>query len=251
MAQISLNIYSESLTMQTNVQVIIPQQSNVGEIGVNNGKVKGAFKCLYLLHGLSDDQTIWMRRTSIERYANALGICVVMPCGARSFYADMKYGLKYYTFITKELPSIIEGMFNVSTDPKDRYIGGLSMGGYGALKIALRESGRYAAAFGLSTVADIHNANFTQALIPVFGDKIPLDADLFELIKEHNRDENKARIYMTVGKDDFMYKDNIRLKESFEKLNYDYTFVQTEGAHSWEVWDKTVQSALAWMLRDK
>lgn len=63
------------------------------------------------LHGLSDNYSIWARRTSIERYAQDRGICVVMPDGARSFYTDMKYGGKYYTYIAKELPQIIRSVF--------------------------------------------------------------------------------------------------------------------------------------------
>ncbi len=249
MAHISLDIYSESLGMQTNVQVVIPKQSTIGEIGVDKCQTADKFKCLYLLHGLSDDQTIWMRRTSIERYASRYGICVVMPFGARSFYSDMLYGEKYYTYITKELPSIIESTFNVSSDRNDRYIGGLSMGGYGAIKIALRESGRYSAVIGLSSVANIHNSRFVSTLKPVFGNEIPKDADLFELISAHNLDAVKPRIYMAVGTSDFMYKDNVDLKNHIEKHDYDFTYVEKEGSHSWDFWDAEIQPALEWMLK--
>ncbi len=248
MALINLDFFSESLGMQTSALVVIPQKRTKGEIGINNKVESGKYKCLYLLHGLSDDQTIWLRRTSIERYASKYGICVVMPCGARSFYSDMKYGMKYYTYIAKELPDIIEDMFNVSPNREDKYIGGLSMGGYGALKIALTEYGRYSAGFGLSSVADIHNKNFTETLIPVFGDEIPKSADLFSLAVEHNCDEIKPRLYMTVGTNDFMYDDNVRLSNEFKKLNYDYKYVETTGGHSWELWDNTVQSALEWIM---
>lgn len=249
MALINLGIYSEKLGMQTSVNVVVPQKNTGGEIGVSNNVKDGRFKCLYLLHGLSDDYTIWMRRTSIERYASEYGICVVMPDGARSFYSDMKYGMNYYSYIAKELPQIIEGMFNVSDSREDRYIGGLSMGGYGALKIAMEESERYAGAFGLSPVADIRNNNFTETLIPVFGEDIPDEADLFYLTTKHNMDKVKPRLYVTVGREDFMYDDNVRLNKHLENLNYDYTYVETPGSHSWELWDKTVQDALKWMLK--
>ncbi len=251
MAFTDLKIYSEALGMQTNVLAVLPQRSTLGEIGIENGRANGKFKCLYLLHGLSDDHTIWMRRTSIERYAAKHGIAVVMPNGGRSFYSDMKYGMKYYTYIAKELPAIIEDIFSVSTESADRYIGGLSMGGYGAMKIALRESGRYAAAFALSPVSDIHNRNFDDTLAAVFGskDEIPDDADIFWLAKEHNSDAARPRIYMTTGKDDYMYNDAIRLKDHFATLDYDYTFVETPGTHCWDLWDVTVQSALDWMLK--
>ncbi len=248
MALINLSFFSEALGMQASALVIMPQSSNNGEIGVKSISGKDKCKCLYLLHGLSDDQTIWLRRTSIERYASNYGLCVIMPCGAKSFYSDMKYGMKYYTYIAKELPDIIESMFNVSPKSEDRYIGGLSMGGYGAIKIALRESGRYSAAFGLSSVADIHKSDFTDVLIPVFGGDIPDDADLFKLSAIHNTDPVKPRLYMTVGRDDFMYEDNVRLSTHIKALDYDYRYVETDGSHTWELWDETIQKALKWML---
>ncbi len=248
MAYIKLHIFSEALGMQTEVEIVLPQSSTVGEIGTSNKNTSEKLKCLYLLHGLSDDETIWMRRTSIERYAAKYGICVVMPGGAKSFYSDMKYGLKYYTYIAKELPQIIESLLSVSSDREDRYIAGLSMGGYGALKIALREQGKYAAAAALSPVSDIHNTNFTSVLIPVFDGKIPNDADLFSLTKEHNCDEIKPRIYITVGKNDFMYNDTVRLNQHLSSLDYDYTYRETEGAHTWDVWDKSIQNVLEWMF---
>lgn len=123
------------------------------------------------------------------------------------------------------------------------------MGGYGALKIALKEYGRYCAAFGLSSVADINNIGFEDVLLPVFGGEIPKSDDLFCLAEEHNSDDIKPRIYMTIGTEDFMYEDNIRLSKHFDTLNYDFKFVQTDGAHSWDLWDRTVQSAMKWMMK--
>jgi len=102
MALINLKFFSEALGMNTEAIVIMPQKGNYGEIGVDSNVKAGPYKCLYLLHGLSDDHTIWMRRTSIERYAAYYGICVVMPRGDKSFYTDMKYGMAYYTHIAKE-----------------------------------------------------------------------------------------------------------------------------------------------------
>ncbi len=249
MSFITLRTYSEALKMQANVQVILPQTSTLGEIGTENGARESETKCLYLLHGLSDDESVWARRTSIERYATKYGLCVVMPCGGRSFYSNEKSGLNYYTYIAKELPKIIEDTFRVSKRTEDRYIGGNSMGGYGALKIALTERGRYAAAFGLSSVANIHNPIFTDTLQRVFGERIPDEADLKKLIALREEEERKPRLYMTIGKDDFMYEDNLAFDRYMQGKKYDYTFVQTEGQHCWDLWDSTVQSAIEWMLK--
>ena len=96
---------------------------------------------LYLLHGLSDDDTIWLRRTSIERYVAPLGLAVVMPQVHRSFYTDEAYGGRYWTFLSEELPELVGAFFRVSQAREDTFVAGLSMGGYGALKWALRQPG--------------------------------------------------------------------------------------------------------------
>ena len=250
MALITLKHFSEALKMQMETYVIIPQRSSVGEIGIENNAKSEKYKCLYLLHGLSDDHTIWLRRTSIERYAAEYGICVVMPCGHRSFYTDMKYGGKYYTYIAKELPRIIREFFYVSDKREDNFIAGLSMGGYGALKIGLRESSSFCAAAGLSSVADIGRKDFDIPKIPVFGEEliIPDQENLFRLAEVHNTDTDRPRIYMAVGTEDFMYEDNVRLKEKFESLDYDYTYREAPGTHCWAFWDEQIQYALKWFL---
>lgn len=251
MAIAEFKFFSESLSMNTTVNVIMPQKKVKGEIGLNYTENSNEKKCLYLLHGLSDDGSAWTRRTSIERYALNYGINIVMPVADRSFYTDMKYGLKYYTYIAKELPEVIHNYFNLSQKREDTYIAGLSMGGYGALKMALRE-GNYCAAAGLSTVADIKGMTdtFKNDYINAFGEdiNIPDEDDLFYLAKKHNNDEIKPRIFMAVGKDDFMYEHNVELSKTFKSLDYDYTYIEDEGAHTWEFWDKYIQDLLKWMF---
>jgi len=151
MALIHLNFFSEALGVSSSVDIIMPQPTSGKEIGLEtNSNDDDLPPCLYLLHGLSDDHTIWQRRTSIERYAAAKGIAVVMPCVNRSFYADMAYGPNYWTYVSEELPKIIHSMFKISKDPKRTFVAGLSMGGYGAMKMALRNPEKFAAAASLS-----------------------------------------------------------------------------------------------------
>ena len=101
MALFNMNFFSETLGMQSSVLVVIPQKSAAGQIGIENKANDKKYKVLYLLHGLSDDETIWLRRTSVERYASRYGIAVVMPNGHRSFYTDMRHGGAYYRYITE------------------------------------------------------------------------------------------------------------------------------------------------------
>lgn len=253
MAFVQLHVFSEALGMQTEVYAVIPQKSSNGEIGIGGGVKDKKYKCLYLLHGLSDDHTIWLRRTSIERYAQEYGICVVMPFGARSFYTDMKYGEKYYTYIAKELPKIITEFFNVSDKREDNFVAGLSMGGYGALKIGLRECEHFCAAAGLSSVADIENAAanmFSEVAVPIIGEEliVPDEENLFYLADKQSKNPLRPRIFMGVGTEDFLYNDNVKLKEKLEKLGYDLTYMESPGTHCWDFWDEYIRYVLKWLF---
>lgn len=251
MAFIQLHIFSQSLGMQTEVNIVIPQKNKQGEIGLTGRGSTEQYKSLYLLHGLSDDQTIWLRRTSIERYAEEYGICVIMPNGGRSFYFDQRNGEKYYTYITQELPNLIHEFFCISNKREDRFIAGLSMGGYGALKIALKENDKFYAAAGLSSVADIRSERFTQHLTDTVGEEKYLseDEDLFSLVVKKEKEAQKPKLYMCCGTEDFLYADNIKLMKQIKKLDFDYTYEESTGSHNWGYWDKQIQRVLEWMFK--
>ena len=253
MALIQLKYYSQCLGMQSEAYVVMPQDGTRGEIGMGGEQGKKQLKCLYLLHGLTDDHTIWLRRTSIERYATQYGVCVIMPCGGRSFYTDMKYGGKYFTYITEELPKIIGELLNIYPKREDTFIAGNSMGGYGALKAALRKPEKYAAVAGLSPVTYIKSERFAKTLVPVFGEElaIPDEEDLFRLIEQTESAPQKPRIYIGIGTEDFLYQENVKFKEKLEKLDYDFTYRESAGEHGWDFWDVYIQYVLEWMFGEK
>ncbi len=174
MALIHCDFFSNVLGLSTSMYVILPQQT-VNQIGMK-GVAKGKkHKTLLLLHGLSDNHTIWLRRTSIERYVAPLGLAVVMPAVQRSFYTDMAKGLKYEEFVSLELPEIARSFFPLSDRREDNYVAGLSMGGYGAFKLALRRPENFAAAASLSGALDIAfrageiEPDFQKELQNIFG----------------------------------------------------------------------------------
>ena len=253
MAFIDLKFFSEALGMQTEVYVLIPQKGNYGEIGVEKKAESDKYKCLYLLHGLSDDQSIWMRRTSIERYADKYGICVVMPCAAKSFYTDMKYGMNYYTYIAKELPARIREFFNVSDKREDNFVAGLSMGGYGALKIALRECGSFAAGAGLSAAIDMELRKDRPLGAPIFGENcnVPPEDDLYYLALQKKDAPDRPKLYLGIGTEDILYGENQKFKEVLTKYNYDFVYRESAGSHTWEFWDEYIQYVLEWMFGNK
>ena len=118
MAFLDFHFYSEALSLTCAVHVLLPQPagSPTGTAGLPPGQ---KYPTLYLLHGLSDDHTIWMRRTSIEHYAAERNLAVVMPAVARSFYQDMASGPKYWTFLSEELPALCQRCFPLSAVRED------------------------------------------------------------------------------------------------------------------------------------
>lgn len=213
---------------------------------------------LYLLHGLSDDHTIWQRRTSIERYVAARRLAVVMPAVNRSFYTDQKHGYKYWMFISEELPQIVRTLFRISSRREDNFVAGLSMGGYGALKLGLRCPDRYAAAASLSGVTDLgrlvsdENPDRLAEGKMIFGsldEYLGSDDDLFALAEKTARPGiSKPKLFMACGTDDFLYQDNLAFKPHIEKLGYDLAWSEKPGAiHEWGYWDEMIQQVLDWL----
>ena len=90
---------STALGIQTTAYVLMP------EMNVMKTQKK-PLPVLYLLHGLSDDHTMWMRQTALEQYAKDYRVCIVMPAVNRSFYMDMERGAKYDTFIAEKGASL-------------------------------------------------------------------------------------------------------------------------------------------------
>ena len=99
MALLHVDFFSDVLGMCAEMDVILPER-NRGQIGMEGKRGEGKYPVLYLLHGMSDDHTIWQRRTSIERYAADYGIAVVMPSTQLGWYTDMHIGFPWFTYIT-------------------------------------------------------------------------------------------------------------------------------------------------------
>ncbi|MGG4212085.1 alpha/beta hydrolase family protein [Paenibacillus sp. FSL L8-0638] len=257
MALIQCQFYSEVLGLSTSMNVILPQATR-SQIGLEGKQGTGPHPTLYLLHGLSDDDSTWLRRTSIERYVASLGLAVVMPQVHRSFYTNMEQGAAYWTFISEELPALARSFFPLSDKREDNFVAGLSMGGYGAFKLALQHSERFAAAASLSGVMDLHalrtdpmqNAMSPTEWLNIFGpDEIRgTDHDLLELLQRHaTAGISLPQLYQCCGTEDFLYKGNQTFRETCSTVGVPLTYEEGPGAHEWGYWDAKIQDVLAWL----
>lgn len=251
MAVFEGSLYSEAMQMQTGVTVIFPEESAAKPLK------DGKFPVLYLLHGLEDDHTCWLHRTRIDYYLRGKNLVVVMPEVQRSFYSDMAHGLPYFTYITEDLPRMVKQLFNVTDDPRHTYIAGLSMGGYGALKCALRNPTAYAAAGAFSAAADVrqevedpaHSPFFPGEAYGIFGDRLTPENDLLMLTAKAAKEHIALPpMYIACGLSDPLYEANKRLRTQLDFLKIPYAYEEWAGAHNWDFWDKAIQNFLQFIL---
>ncbi|MBU0951272.1 MAG: esterase family protein [Elusimicrobia bacterium] len=241
MALIHCGFFSEVLQISTSMYVILPQTTK-------------KHPALYLLHGLSDDHTAWTRRTSIERYVESLGLAVVMPAVNRSFYTDMAHGAKYWTFISEELPKIARSLFPLSVKRNENFAAGISMGGYGAFKLALNFPDKFAAAASLSGSMDVEKIGARiskEDMTNVFGVRPNFkksNSNLFFLADKLAKSKGpKPKLYQCCGTKDFLYEDNKKFRDHCKRLPLDYTYEEEPGTHEWGYWDKKIQRVLHWL----
>ncbi|TDC69033.1 esterase family protein [Micromonospora sp. KC606] len=253
MALVRCDFFSEALGLNTSMQVILPAPAT-SQIGLASGPAGADPPVLYLLHGLTDDESIWLRRTSIERYVAPLGLAVVMPRAERSFYADEEHGNRFWTFLADELPDVCRSFFRLSDRREDTFVAGLSMGGYGAVKWALRRPDRFAAAASLSGSLNVaHRRDHpTRPLNPdvwhtVWGDR-PVagrDDDTVALVRAAGPDT--PPLYVACGTEDFLHEDNLAFVDAARGQGVPVTVDFSPGDHDWAYWDAKIQDVLAWL----
>ena len=240
MATVTCRIPSAMLGQDTTVEMVLPLGNTPPPV-------------LYLLHGLSDDQSGWLRRTSIERYALTHGLAVVMPCGGRSFYCNMADGTRYWDYIGEELPAFVEHTFQVATGRANTFVAGLSMGGYGALKLALKHPKRYAAAATLSGafLQDWLQLNHPELYAADFPDTPKFRGsahDPFVWATEFAQTgQPRPLLFMAAGTDDWLYSQSVELHNHLEKLGFNVKWVSAPGNHDWHFWDTHIQEVLDWL----
>lgn len=250
---------SDTLRMTTNIQVLVPDQAAGG----------GPYRVVYLLHGLHGDQGTWLDNTMLPVFAKEYNAVFVMPEAGRSFYADQDYGYRYFAFVSEEVPSVCRRVFNVSSKREDTAVVGCSMGGYGALKLALTKPENYGFCGAISSaclyfkglMAALRKdpapflktgpeaAAIVQDLRCIYGDGLMEkdENDINVLVKNFPPKAPKPKIYTACGTGDDLLKDNVKFKAEMEKTAFDYTYEEWPGGHDWYFFNEALKKALqAW-----
>ncbi|CDA15447.1 S-formylglutathione hydrolase yeiG [uncultured Clostridium sp.] len=250
------NFYSKNLRMTTRINVIFPDVSNdVTPL------YEGTPKVLYLLHGLSGNSDEWTRFSKIEYYAKKYNFIIIMPEVQRSFYTTGKVGIDYFHYVADELPAICGKWFHLDQRRENTFIAGESMGGYGAVKIALNRPEKYEAVASLSGVLDY--VGFTEMVLAGnWEDMSPQEIQSFHgeagkpeewenplfLVEKLAKDENRPRLIQFCGTEDFLYENNQKFRKVAESNGYGHVYMEGPGDHEWPYWDKMIQRAIQFFL---
>ncbi|MBK6948400.1 MAG: esterase family protein [Haliscomenobacter sp.] len=212
------------------------------------------FPVVYLLHGYSGSYRDWVRMAkNVEGYADKLNILIVCPDGGYgSWYWDSPAdpAFKYETYVVAELIPWIDGHYKTVKDKKGRGITGLSMGGHGALFLAIRHQDVFGAAGSMSGGVDIrpfpNNWDMAKRLGPYaeFPDRWEQHTVMNQL---HLLKPNSLAIMVDCGTEDFFLKVNERLHEELLYRNIPHDYIVRPGAHNWPYWTNAVSYQLLFM----
>ncbi len=240
MSLLDVRFWSESLGKQSSMYVLCPDGP-------------GPFPVLYLLHGLGDDHTAWMRWTNLERCWDGLPLIVAMPDAQRSFYCNDRRsgGGMYEDHIVKDVVGYMDATFHTMPNRRGRALAGLSMGGYGAVMLALRHSDEFSTACS-------HSACMTYFRTPR-KDRPELDAiaarhpkgtyDCFALARKHARKGAKLALRLDCGTEDSRVEANREFSAHLKTLGVKHEYAEFPGEHDWRYWDARIGQTLEFVMK--
>lgn len=230
-----------ALQEQTTTHVIMP----------NNIQSDHPLQVLWMFHGLGDSGNGWIRKTNLGVLTKYTNLAVITPEMGRSFYMNMANGLPYWNYLTKEVIPEMRKLLPISTDPKDNFVSGVSMGGFGALKLVFTHPNWFSATIAISSVVDL---SILPELMPdyrgIFNDPIPKHF-LEDLASQAPQESlKKIRFYDCIGDQDFLKSDNDSFATYMKtRLDLNVTYKTSPGDHDWLYWQSVLPDILTWLLK--
>lgn len=235
----TLTVFSPSMKKNTKTCVVVP-----------DGYRKSAqnYPVLYLLHGYSGNYASWVKDfPQVLGFADTYNMIIVGVDGAfSSWYFDSPVDstFKYETYVTRELTGFIDKTYRTVKEAKGRAACGLSMGGHGALYLAMRNQQVFGAAGSMSGGVDIRPFPENWDLSKRLGDKAlyPENWEKHTVINQlHLLKNDKLALMIDCGIDDFFYPVNRALHEKMLYLNIKHDYIERPGAHNWAYWNNALQ----------
>ena len=224
-----IEFYSQAMGQQVTYSLALP---DVGE---------GPFPVLFQLHGLTDSHATWINHSNIARHAAGLALAIAFPDGGTGAYLNwashQRIGKRLYEdLIVTDITNHLKRHFNVTDGPWA--IGGLSMGGYGAMRIGLKHADTFASIWSHSSKFEWDG--FVES--GQFPDRDDLD------VRHHARallsNDRKPVITFDCGTEDQLLEESRRFHQYLTGIGIEHTYNEHPGGHEWDYWDRHVQAAL-------
>lgn len=215
------------------------------------------YPVLWLLHGLDGNDANWSEKTGLARDLAPYAMIVVMPDAANSWYTNAPGDstARYDDFVTRELPAAMARRYPIDTLRQG--IAGLSMGGYGAIVLALRHPGEYRFAGGLSAALSVPatrdsvlervgGASLARAFGPP-GSTTRAEYDAFRIFR-NTAPAALPYVFLAIGNHDgfkTFLTANRALTDSLRLYGGRYEYHELPGQHSWRFWDAELVPMLA------
>ncbi len=230
----------------------IHQESTMHILVPSTPRPASGFPVLYLLHGLSESHSSWLRKTNLEYLSRNFPFLIVMADAGRSFYTGA-----YWQFFAEELPVTIANMFPVDSRPKATFIAGQSMGAFGALKLALQFPQRFRAAAAMAPLVGVNE--FVAAAPPDYVDINELQSYFGDFTQSKKSENNllylirqataHVPIYLCCGDEDFLLPQNRKLAMLLEQHHFPLDFVVDSGCHSWDYFNDHIVAMLDFFMK--
>lgn len=230
MAISRVEFFSPAMGQHVSYSIYLP---DVGE---------GPFPVLFQLHGLTDSHTAWIQYSRIVKHAANYPMVIVFPDGGTGAYLNWlgheRIGKRMYEdLIITDIANHLHRHYNVTDGPWA--IGGLSMGGYGSMRLGLKYADRFKSIWS-------HSSKFEwEGMIESGQFADPHDTDVRTHADAVNAMADKPVITFDCGTEDQLIEESRRFHEHLDEIGLDHTYNEHSGGHTWEYWDEHVQPALA------
>lgn len=264
MAIVRADLYSDALKRTVPITAVLP----VDKVDLSGQRIaEPPYPTLYLLHGIFGDQNDWINGTRIARWAMDHNLAVIMPAGENHFYLDQQEdGFEYSRFISEELVELTRLLFPLSDRRDQTFIGGLSMGGWGALINGIRHPETFGAVIALSpAVLDedyfrrdeqasyfLDRGSYRRSCTGRTWKTLKENEDeLMDQLEKTAQSDSRPRVYLACGQDDDLLPQSLRLADSLDRLGYTCTFDLQPGGHEWDFWDSQIHKVVDWLVPEK
>jgi len=208
---------------------------------------------VYLLHGGGGEFRDWSNYSDVSKYA-LRGLILVMPDGSSSYYVNAvgRPQDKYEDYLVHDLVSDVEGRFPAKTGRANRAIAGVSMGGFGAVMMALRHPEMFVFAGGISSALDVPERRFSlrrvgqwwgfRKIFGPMGSRERVARDPFVLVRSTGLSDARATpyMYLTAGEQEALLGPNRRFAALLKERGFAYEFHVLPGGHDWQEWDAQI-----------